>query len=72
MTMRRVCVFCGASPGHDPVYADAAASLGRVVGPVLGSGVASVAGLSAPFAVGAVICLGGTLLVASRPTRPSP
>ena len=27
--MRRVCVFCGASAGHDPAYATAAAALGR-------------------------------------------
>lgn len=29
--MRRVCVFCGASAGHDPAYADAAAALGRAI-----------------------------------------
>jgi MFS family permease len=43
----------------------AAASLGRVVGPLLGSGVASAAGLGAPFLLGAVICLGGLLFVAT-------
>ena len=26
---RSVCVYCGASPGHDPVYAEAARALGR-------------------------------------------
>ncbi len=26
---RTVCVYCGASPGHDPAYADAARSLGQ-------------------------------------------
>jgi MFS transporter, DHA1 family, tetracycline resistance protein len=47
----------------------AAASLGRVVGPVLVSGVASLAGLAAPFAVGAVICLAGTIFVSARRAR---
>lgn len=28
-TFRSVCVYCGASPGHDPVYAEAARALGR-------------------------------------------
>ncbi len=28
-TIRRVCVFCGSSPGVDPVYRDEAARLGR-------------------------------------------
>jgi MFS family permease len=46
----------------------AASSLGRVVGPVLGSGVASLAGLGAPFVLGAAICLGGLIFVA-RDTR---
>lgn len=46
----------------------AASSLGRVVGPVLGSGIASFAGLGAPFVLGAAICSGGLLFVA-RDTR---
>lgn len=29
MTLRSICVFCGASPGANPVYAEAAAALGR-------------------------------------------
>ncbi len=29
MTLRSICVFCGASPGAYPVYAEAAAALGR-------------------------------------------
>lgn len=29
--MQRVCVFCGASAGHDPAYAEAAAALGRAI-----------------------------------------
>lgn len=28
MVLRRVCVFCGSSPGHDPAYADAAQAMG--------------------------------------------
>jgi MFS family permease len=43
----------------------AAASLGRVVGPVLGSGIATFAGLGSPFVLGAAICLGGLLFVAN-------
>ncbi|WP_158514937.1 MFS transporter [Gemmatimonas phototrophica] len=43
-----------------------AASLGRVIGPVVGSGVASVVGLSGPFAVGAAVCLVGTLLLSQK------
>ena len=27
--MERICVFCGASAGHDPIYAETAAALGR-------------------------------------------
>ncbi len=29
--MKRICVFCGASPGHDPRYAEAARALGRAI-----------------------------------------
>lgn len=29
--MKRICVFCGASPGNDPRYADAARALGRAI-----------------------------------------
>jgi uncharacterized protein (TIGR00730 family) len=31
MVLRRVCVFCGSSPGHDPAYADAAQAMGRLL-----------------------------------------
>jgi DHA1 family tetracycline resistance protein-like MFS transporter len=50
----------------------AAASLGRVVGPMLASGIASVAGLGAPFLVGAAVCVGGLAFVANdtRNTKP--
>jgi len=52
----------------------AAASLGRVVGPVLGSGIATLAGLGSPFVLGAAICLGGLLFVArdTRNAKPEP
>jgi uncharacterized protein (TIGR00730 family) len=30
-TLKRVCVFCGSSPGHDPAYAQAARAMGRVL-----------------------------------------
>lgn len=29
--MRRICVFCGSSPGRDPAYREAAVALGRVL-----------------------------------------
>ncbi len=31
MEMKRVCVFCGSSPGTRPVYAEAARSMGRLL-----------------------------------------
>ncbi len=44
-----------------------AASLGRVIGPFAASGVASASSLSMPFLVGAVVSLGGALLIHRRP-----
>ncbi len=29
--MKRVCVFCGSSPGRDPIFVDAAEQLGRAI-----------------------------------------
>jgi uncharacterized protein (TIGR00730 family) len=29
---RRICVFCGSSPGNEPAYAEAARELGRLIG----------------------------------------
>lgn len=29
MTLRSICVFCGASPGATPIYQEAAEALGR-------------------------------------------
>lgn len=45
----------------------AAASMGRVVGPMAASGVAQVAGLAWPFVVGAVVSVLGMLFITSRP-----
>ena len=44
-----------------------AASLGRVIGPFAASGVASASSLSMPVLVGAVVSLGGALLIHRRP-----
>jgi hypothetical protein len=41
MVLRRVCVFCGSSPGRSPEYAAAAAALGRALA---GSGIELVFG----------------------------
>jgi uncharacterized protein (TIGR00730 family) len=53
--MKRVCVFCGASPGHDPAYAEAAAALGRAIaarglGLVYGGGSVGLMGIVAKAA----------------------
>lgn len=58
--MRRVCVFCGASPGHRPVYAEAARRLGRLLagrgtGLVFGGGRVGLMGVVAD----AVLAAGG-------------
>lgn len=29
--MKRICVYCGSSPGHDPIYVETARSLGRML-----------------------------------------
>jgi MFS family permease len=42
-------------------------SLGRVLGPLLASGAAAVAGLNAPFVVGAAVAVAGAFLVYPRP-----
>ena len=31
MSLRSICVFCGASTGHDPIYREAAENLGRAL-----------------------------------------
>jgi uncharacterized protein (TIGR00730 family) len=53
--MQRVCVFCGASAGHDPAYAEAAAALGRAIaarglGLVYGGGSVGLMGVVAKAA----------------------
>ena len=59
-TLRRVCVFCGASPGSRPAYADAARGVGRLlaargVGLVYGGGHVGLMGMVAD----AVLAAGG-------------
>lgn len=47
-----------------------AASMGRVIGPFAASGVVSASSLAVPFLVGAVVSLGGALLIHTRPKTP--
>jgi uncharacterized protein (TIGR00730 family) len=56
--VRRVCVFCGSSPGRDPRYAQAAAALARGlaargVGVVFGGGSVGLMGVLADHALAA-------------------
>jgi uncharacterized protein (TIGR00730 family) len=56
--MRRVCVFCGSSLGARPVYAEAAATLGRLIaesglGLVYGGGNVGLMGIAANAALAA-------------------
>jgi hypothetical protein len=46
--------------------------MGRVIGPFAASGVASASSLSIPFLVGAVVSLGGALLIHTRPKAKPP
>ena len=50
----------------------AAASLGRVIGPMAASGVAQVAGLAWPFVVGAAVSVLGLLFVTNTPRTAPP
>jgi len=55
---RRVCVFCGSSPGVRPEYADAAAGVGRLlaergIGLVYGGGRVGLMGIAADAALAA-------------------
>jgi len=57
-----VCVYCGSSPGNDPVYTAAAASVGRLIaerglGMVYGGGAVGLMGVTADAAMAA----GGTV-----------
>ncbi|TZG27243.1 TIGR00730 family Rossman fold protein [Sphingomonas montanisoli] len=56
--MKRLCVFCGSSPGNDPAYADAARALGRAIaeagmGLVYGGGRVGLMGIVADAAMAA-------------------
>ena len=56
--MRRICVFCGASPGHAPGYFELAASVGaglasRGIGVVYGGGSVGMMGAVADAALAA-------------------
>lgn len=56
VTLKRVCVFCGAQPGHDPVHARLAADLGRAIaarglGLVYGGGKVGLMGIVADAAL---------------------
>jgi hypothetical protein len=58
MTMKRVCVFCGASTGARPAYRDAAEALGRAIasrglGLVYGGGAIGLMGVVAEAALAA-------------------
>ncbi|HEX3278995.1 MAG TPA: TIGR00730 family Rossman fold protein [Thermoleophilaceae bacterium] len=63
MSVRRVCVFCGSSPGARPAYAEAAASFGRLlagegIGVVYGGGQVGLMGVLAD----AVLAEGGEII----------
>jgi uncharacterized protein (TIGR00730 family) len=58
MPIRRICVFCGASPGRDPAYLELAAAVGaglakRGIGVVYGGGRVGMMGAVADAALGA-------------------
>jgi uncharacterized protein (TIGR00730 family) len=58
MALRAICVFCGASPGGNPVYAQAAAELGRTLAEagitlVYGGGAVGLMGVVADAAMAA-------------------
>jgi MFS family permease len=48
-----------------------AASMGRVIGPFVASAVARSYSLQWPFVLGAVVSLGGALLIHTRPKAPA-
>lgn len=62
MRLSRVCVYCGANPGRDPAYADAARAMGRTlarrgIGVITGGGRVGLMGVVADAALDA----GGTV-----------
>jgi uncharacterized protein (TIGR00730 family) len=67
--LRRVCVFCGSSPGADPAYADAARELGeellrREMGLVYGGGNVGLMGIVAD-----TVLAGGGEVLGAIPAR---
>ena len=61
--MKRLCVFCGSSPGHDPAYGALAAELGRTlaqrgIGVVYGGGRVGLMGMLAD----ATLAAGGEVI----------
>jgi uncharacterized protein (TIGR00730 family) len=55
-TIKRVCIFCGSSPGNDPIYAQEARAIGRIlaernIGVVYGGGDAGLMGCVAHSAL---------------------
>ena len=64
--MRRVCVFCGSSPGRDPRYAEAAGALARGlaargIGVVFGGGSIGLMGVLADRALAAGVEVTGVI-----------
>jgi hypothetical protein len=64
--VRRVCVFCGSSPGRDPRYAEAAAALARGLsarglGVVFGGGSVGLMGVLADHALAAGVPVTGVI-----------
>lgn len=64
--MRRVCVFCGSSPGRDPRYAEQAAALARElasrgIGVVFGGGSIGLMGVLADHALAAGAAVTGVI-----------
>ena len=58
MSLRSICVFCGASTGHDPIYREAAENLGRALAErgirlVYGGGAVGLMGVVADAAMAA-------------------
>lgn len=64
--IRSLCVFCGSSPGHDPVHADAARALGAALGEagidlVYGGGRVGLMGIVADAAMAAGVRATGVI-----------
>ena len=64
--IRSLCVFCGSSPGHDPIHADAARALGAALGEagidlVYGGGRVGLMGIVADAAMAAGVRATGVI-----------